>query len=41
VVGSLAVSFDVLVSPPPETAALFVTEAGALLATFTFKVIAG
>ena len=40
-VTSLAVSLDVLVSPPPETVAVFVTEAGALLATFTVNVIAG
>ena len=41
VVTSLAVSLDVLVSPPPETVTVFVTEAGALLATFTVNVIAG
>src|SRR5205814_622561 len=38
---SVAVSFDWLVSPPPETVAVFVTEAGALLATFTMSVIDG
>jgi hypothetical protein len=38
---SLAVSLDVLVSPPPETVAVFITDAGALLAAFTVKVIAG
>jgi hypothetical protein len=31
----------VLVSPPPDTAAVLVTLAGALLATFTVSVIAG
>jgi hypothetical protein len=39
-VTSLAVSFVVLVSPPPETVAVFVTEVGALLATLTVIVIA-
>ena len=41
VVRSFAVSFVVFVSPPPETVAVFVTEAGALAATFTVRVIAG
>ena len=41
VVTSLAVSLVVLVSPPPETVAVLVTEAGALLATFTVRVMAG
>src|SRR5262245_9182867 len=40
-VTSLAESFDVLVSPPPLTVAVFVTLAGALLATFTVNVIVG
>jgi hypothetical protein len=40
-VTSFAVSFAVLVSPPPETVAVLVTELGALLATFTVSVIAG
>ena len=40
VVVSLAVSLLVLVSPPPETVAVFVTDAGALLATFTARVMA-
>jgi len=40
VVTSLAVSLAVLVSLPPETVAVFVTELGALLATFTVSVIA-
>src|SRR5215469_14422485 len=39
VVGSVAVSFDVFISPPPETVAVFVTEAGASLATLTDIVI--
>jgi hypothetical protein len=38
---SVAVSLLVFVSPPPEAVAAFVTDAGALLATFTVKVIAG
>lgn len=38
---SLAVLFVVFVSPPPVTVALFVTEAGALAATFTVTVIVG
>ena len=41
VVGSEAESLEVLVSPPPDTTAVFVTFAGALLATFTVTVIAG
>jgi hypothetical protein len=41
VVRSLAVLLDVLTSPPPETVAVFVTEAGALLATFTVSEITG
>jgi len=41
VVRSVAVSLEVLVSPPPETVAVFVTDVGALLATFTVKVIVG
>jgi hypothetical protein len=41
VVASLAVSLAVLVSPPPETLAVFVTEAGALLATLTVSVMTG
>lgn len=38
-VGSVAVSFEVSVSPPPETVAVLVTVAAALAATFTVKVI--
>ncbi len=41
VVASLAVSLDVLTSPPPLTATVFVTLAGAAFATFTVNVIAG
>jgi hypothetical protein len=41
VVTSLALLFAVLLSPPPETAAVFVTLAAALFATFTVNVIAG
>jgi hypothetical protein len=41
VVGSLTVSLAVFVSPPPETVAVFVTLAAALLATLTASVIAG
>jgi hypothetical protein len=41
VVTSEAASFDVLVSPPPDTVAVFVTVAGALLATFTVSVSGG
>src|SRR5215470_3261908 len=39
VVGSLALSLLVLVSPPPETLAALVTEAAAFPATFTVKVM--
>jgi hypothetical protein len=38
---SVAVSFAVLTSAPPETVAEFVTDAGALLATVTVKVSVG
>ena len=38
---SLAVLLAVLVSPPPLTVAVFVTLAGAVLATLTVSVIAG
>jgi len=41
VVGSLAVSLAVLISPPPDTLAVLVTDEGALLATFTVRVMAG
>jgi hypothetical protein len=41
VVTSLALLFVVLLSPPPLTVAVFVTLAGAVLATFTVNVIAG
>jgi hypothetical protein len=41
VVGSVAVSFAVLVSPPPDTVAVFVTDEGAVVATFTVRVIEG
>jgi hypothetical protein len=41
VVKSIAASFDTLVSPPPDTVAVFVTVAGALPATFTINVSAG
>ena len=41
VVGSLAVLLVVLNSPPPATAALFVTLAGALAATLTVSTSAG
>ncbi len=41
VVGSVAVSLAVFNSPPPETVAELVTEAGALLATFTVSVMTG
>src|ERR1700726_1548926 len=40
-VTSLAMSFAVLTSPPPPTAATLVTLAGALAATVTVSVIAG
>src|SRR6266516_4458981 len=39
VVGSLSVSLDVSVSPPPDTVAVLVTLAGALPATFTVRVM--
>ena len=41
VVGSLALSLVVLVSPPPATVAVLVTLAGALLATATVGTNAG
>ena len=41
IVLSFAVSLDVLVSPPPETVAVFVTGEGALPATFTVSVMGG
>src|SRR5258708_4759312 len=41
VVASEVVSFPVLVSLPPETATVLVTEAAALAATLTVSVIAG
>ena len=41
VVGSVAVSFVVSVSPPPETVAVLITLAGALPATLTLTVNAG
>jgi len=41
VVGSCAVSLEVLVSPPPETVTVFVTEAVALAETLTVSVIGG
>jgi hypothetical protein len=41
VVGSEALSLEVLVSPPPETVAVLVTLAGGFPATFTLSVIAG
>ena len=41
VVGSDAVSLEVLVSPPPETATEFVTDAAALAATLTESVMTG
>ena len=41
VVISLAVSFDVLISPPPDTATLLVTLEAALFATLAVRVIAG
>ena len=40
-VTAFAVSLDMLVSPPPETVAVLVTEDGALLATLTVTVIVG
>jgi len=39
VVVSLAVSFEVFVSPPPATVAMLVTLVGALAETFTVSVI--
>jgi hypothetical protein len=41
IVTSFTPSFDVLVSPPPETDAMFVIDAAAFAATFTVTVIAG
>src|SRR5258708_726156 len=41
VVTSLEVSFVVFSSPPPDTAAVLVTEAAAFAATLTVKVIDG
>jgi len=41
VVTSVATSFVVMVSPPPETVAVLVTLAGAFGATFTVRVIGG
>ncbi len=41
VVGSFAVLFAVMNSPPPETVAVFVTLAGAFAATLTVRVIEG
>ena len=41
VVRSLAPSFAVLVSPPPDTDAVLVTDAAALAETLTVNVIAG
>jgi len=41
VVESLEVSFAALISPPPATVTLLVTEAGALAATLTVSVIVG
>src|SRR5712692_2873700 len=41
VVGLVAESLAVLVWPPPETFAVLVTLAAALLATFTVRVMAG
>ena len=41
VVGLADESLPVLISPPPATVAVLVTEAGALLDTLTVKVIAG
>ncbi len=40
-VGSLAESFEVLTSPPPETVTVLVIVAGALGATLTVRVIGG
>src|ERR1700719_4606315 len=41
VVVSFAVLLAVLTSPPPDTAATFVTDAGAFAATFTVNVMSG
>ncbi len=41
VVISLAVLLAVLISPPPETVAVFVNDGGAAGATFTVRVMAG
>src|SRR5689334_17402638 len=41
VVVSLVLSFAVLISPPPDTAALLVSTPAALLATFTVTVMSG
>src|ERR1035437_6987593 len=41
VVGSFAVLFAALLSPPPETVTLLVTVDGALFVTLTVRVIAG
>jgi hypothetical protein len=38
---SVDVSFEVTISPPPETVRVLVTELGALLATLTVSVTAG
>lgn len=38
---SVDVSFEVMISPPPETVTVLVTELGALFATLTVSVIAG
>src|SRR5438552_3884812 len=41
IVGSLALSFPVLISPPPETFTTLMTVNGALLATLTASTIGG
>jgi hypothetical protein len=41
VVTSIAVLFVVLTSPPPPTVAVFVTDPGALDATFTVRMTGG
>src|ERR1035438_3343808 len=41
VVGSLALSFPILISPPPETVATLVRLAAALVETFTMTVMGG
>ena len=41
VVGSFAVSFEVMNSPPPDTVAVLVTLDGAFVATLTVSVIDG